>query len=171
MKVESHINRSCRGLSLIEVMVAIVIILAAVIGATRYRYYTALDARKAALYSEASRLALTMLEGWKGAGSEKDFDPFSDFANGYGVQFIDSLNIVSSSDGEPPAELPNPVGSYVITTDKARYFLTLSYEDEDENDDIPAALNVSARWAQRSYTQADFSDTDKSLSITTYQGY
>ena len=74
-RITKYGGKSQTGTTLIEVMVAIMILVAAVLGATRYRYYTALDARRALLRIEASRLAVTMLEAWKGAGSETDFNP------------------------------------------------------------------------------------------------
>lgn len=55
-----------KGFSLIEVMVAILILSIAVIGTSGYRYYTALDARKADMQATAARVALMLCESWGG---------------------------------------------------------------------------------------------------------
>ena len=72
-------DKSRAGITLIEVMAAIVIIAIAVLGASAYRYYATLDARKAVLQSTAARIALLLNENWRGRGYDHiaDFDPVS----------------------------------------------------------------------------------------------
>ena len=62
------------GLTLIEVMVAMVVIVVGVLGAMMYRYHTAFDARKADLHMGATRIGLLLLEEWKGM-SGATYDP------------------------------------------------------------------------------------------------
>ncbi len=163
MKAKEHIN----GATLIEVMVTIVILLVAVIGATRYQYYTALDARKADLYMEAARLAVTMLEGWKGAGSTTDFDPASDYPAGFATGFAGSLGGISrAGTGAPPPGMSNAIGEYLISSGNIEYTVTLSYEDDDPDDDIPRAVNAFVRWPEHGY-----GDVNKSFCLTSYEGY
>ena len=60
--------KSSAGVTLIEVMAATVILTITVLGATGYRYYSALDARKAAKQSSGARIALLLCENWRGRG-------------------------------------------------------------------------------------------------------
>ena len=60
--------KSAAGITLIEVMVTIVVISIAVVGAAGYRYHSALNARRANVQITAARIALLMLESWKGQG-------------------------------------------------------------------------------------------------------
>jgi len=55
------------GLTLIEVMFAVTLLVIGILGAMMFRYYSALDARKADIQVGADRVALLILEGWKGA--------------------------------------------------------------------------------------------------------
>lgn len=73
MKSKPRKNRS--GITLIEIMIALVIIVVGVLGAMMYRYHSALDARKADVHVGAGRVALLLLEGWKGAAGNEDYDP------------------------------------------------------------------------------------------------
>ena len=148
-------------------MVAVVILLAAVIGATRYQYYTVLDAKKADLHMEATRLAVTMLEGWKGAGGEMTFDPLTSFGNGYTPSFKTNLVLDRIGDGVVPMEMGDCIGEYCITGDRATYLVTLSCVDVDMSDDIPNALNVLVKWGEHGHD----SDPDKSFSLTSYESY
>ena len=93
MKAKRDAKRATYGVTLIETMVAVAIILVAVTGAMSYQYYTVMDARKADLHMEAARLGLTFLEGWKGAGCTTDFDPQTDFANGQSAEFTAALGV------------------------------------------------------------------------------
>ncbi len=59
-------RKNSSGLTLIEVMVAITVIVIGVLGAMMYRYHSALDARKADIKIGAARVGLLLLEDWKG---------------------------------------------------------------------------------------------------------
>jgi len=63
------------GLTLIEIMIAMTTIAVGVLGAMMYRYHSALDARKADVQVGAERVALLILEGWKGAAGLDTYDP------------------------------------------------------------------------------------------------
>jgi prepilin-type N-terminal cleavage/methylation domain-containing protein len=63
------------GLTLIEIMIAMTMIAVGVLGAMMYRYHSALDARKADVQVGAERVALLILEGWKGAAGLPGYDP------------------------------------------------------------------------------------------------
>lgn len=78
MKPKSPKTRS--GLTLIEIMVAITVIVVGILGAMMFRYYAARDARLADIQTGAGRVALLVLEGWKGAAGAVDYDPSTDIA-------------------------------------------------------------------------------------------
>ena len=62
------------GFTLIEIMAGLLVIVVGVLGAIMYRYNSALDARKADLHMGATRMALLLLEEWKGM-SGAPYDP------------------------------------------------------------------------------------------------
>lgn len=170
MKAKPHTKRAAYGVTLIETMIAVAILLVAVTGATFYQYYTVLDAKKADLYVEATRLAVTMLEGWKGAGSETDFDPLLHLGNGNVEDCISNLGLTYGDAGQPPPGMSSPVTlgdvGYTITSGGIQYSVTLFYEDQDPDDNIPMVLNAFVKWPGRGH-----GDVDKSFSLTTYEGY
>jgi prepilin-type N-terminal cleavage/methylation domain-containing protein len=168
MKAKPDAKRAAYGVTLIETMVAVAIILVAVSGATFYQYYTVLDARKADLRMEAARLALTFLEGWKGAGCAMDFDPQTDFANGQSAEFTAALGVWGAGYGEPP--LAMEVCKYAVTTEKNTYFMILSCTDESLTDNIPVAINAQVTWDSRGYGGSNAADAGSSLGLTTYGG-
>ena len=61
-------NTRVKGLTLIEIMVAVLIIAVAVISAASFRYYCVLDAKKADVQVTAGRLAWALLESWRSRG-------------------------------------------------------------------------------------------------------
>lgn len=64
------------GITLVEIMVTTVIIAVAVIGAAGYRYHSTLNARKADVQITAARLALLMLDSWKGQGGYSGYSKY-----------------------------------------------------------------------------------------------
>lgn len=164
MKAGPHI----KGVTFVEVMVAVMVLMSAVLGAMLYQYYTAMDARKAMLHIKAARLAVTVLEGWKGAGSQIDFDPMNDLGNGHAAEYIDRLGITSGSPGSALSGMNNPetVGGYNITSEGVQYVVTLFYGDPDPDDNIPAALTALVEWPEQGY-----GGLIKSFVITGYECY
>lgn len=57
---------SYRGYSLVDIMIAVVVLEVAVIGTSSYRYYSVLDERKAAAEVTAAGTAALLLESWRG---------------------------------------------------------------------------------------------------------
>ena len=64
------------AVTLIEIMVAILILSVAVLGASGFRYYAAMDARKADVQMTAARLASLILSGWKGGGGYSGYSKY-----------------------------------------------------------------------------------------------
>jgi prepilin-type N-terminal cleavage/methylation domain-containing protein len=149
-------KKSSRGLTLIEIMVAIVLIAIAVIGAMGFRYFCALDARKADVQITGARLGWMLLENWKAAGGDGTYQP--------------EMNRTQLPEWAGP---PAPDGfqvfkSYYINlanAENAHYYATLSYQDAGQ--DNARALNVNIAWMDRGQ-EWDGSDPHKTLGLTTY---
>jgi len=149
-------SKSETGVTLIEVMVSIVILLVAVTGTFGYRYYAALDARRAAMRRTSARIGLLLCESWRGVKGDSTYDP---------ITYLGSDLAITTSTG--PAE-PNgftPLGSYTVVSNDATYYATMSWKDVSTG---LRALNVVVAWAQREIGTANLNDADKSFALTTY---
>lgn len=145
-----------RGFSLVSVMIAIAILLAALIGTSNFRYYSTLDAKRAAAKITASRIGLMLCENWRGLGGMETYDP---------VAYLGSdLTITASSGPSKPADF-TLLGSYTVTVNGANFFITLSWKDVSAG---LRALNVIVAWAQREQGTSSLNDADKSFKLTTY---
>jgi Tfp pilus assembly protein PilV len=150
-----------RGSTLISSMIAVVIILIALIGTSNFRYYSALDSRKATAQTEAARIALTLCESWHGLNGNLAFNPISE---------LSTFETISASEGTDTPDDFTLLGSYKIVLDSsennavgADYFATMSWKDVQPG---LRALNVIVSWAQRG--QKGYDNTDKSFTLTTY---
>jgi len=161
--------KSRSAVTLIEVMVAIVIVVVAVLGASGYRYYSTLDARRADFQNAAARIALLLCENWRGRGIDgtPTYDP---------VAHLTSADLtVADSGGVGPdyASGFTGLGRYQITTtnDGVHYWAALSYYDDPTTEGL-RTLNVVVAWAQRQTGSAGDSAAaaglDKTFKLTTY---
>ena len=157
--------RCRRGTTLVSAMVAVAVILIALIGTSNFRYYSALDARKASAQTTGARIALMLCESWRGIQGDQTYDPITNLGSD-----------VTVTDSEGPA---NPddftlLGSYEIILDNPgnedndyniTYYATLSWKDIQPG---LRALNVIVAWAQRDQGIDGFAGTDKSFPLTIY---
>ena len=148
--------RCRRGFSLVSVMIAIAILLAALIGTSNFRYYSALDAKKAAAKITASRIGLMLCENWRGLGGIETYDPAAYLGS--------DLTITASSGPSEPTDF-TLLGSYTVTVNGANFFITLSWKDVSAG---LRALNIIVAWAQREQGTSSLNDTDRSFKLTTY---
>ena len=145
------------GLSLIETMTAATVISIAILGGISYRYYCALDGRKAKLHADASRAALLLCESWRGTVGSETYDP---------VAHLDSDGFEISSDVGPAGPVDfTDMGSYRIVFDGTACYATLSYKDIDTG---LRALNITVAWQQQSRAEDGLDDMDKLFVLTTY---
>ncbi len=61
-----------KGVSLIEIMIAIAVIQVAIVGTSAYRYYSILDTHKATARITAARITLLFCENWRGVKGAED---------------------------------------------------------------------------------------------------
>ncbi len=148
--------RCRRGFSLVGVMIAMAILLAALIGTSNFRYYSTLDAQKAAAKITASRIGLMLCENWRGLGGVETYDPETSLGS--------TLTITPSTGPDKPGDF-TLLGSYTITLNGANYYITLSWKDVNTG---LRALNVVVAWAQREQGTSSLNDADKSFKLTTY---
>ena len=148
--------RCRRGFSLVSVMIAIVIILAALVGTSNFRYFSTLDAKKAAAKITASRIGLMLCENWRGLGGIETYDPAASLGS--------ALTITTSTGPAEPADF-TLLGSYTITVNGANYYITLSWKDVSTG---LRALNVVVAWAQRTQGVSSLNNADQSFKLTTY---
>jgi hypothetical protein len=148
--------RCRRGFSLVSIMIAIAILLAALIGTSNFRYYSALDAKKAAAKITASRIGLMLCENWRGLGGIETYDP---------VAYLGSDLTITASTGPAEPDDFTLLGSYTVTVNGANFYITLSWKDVSAG---LRALNIIVAWAQREQVTSSLNDADKSFKLTTY---
>ncbi len=157
----------CRGSVLISTLVAVTIILIAVIGTSNFRYYTALDTRKATAQTEAAGIALLLCESWRGVQGDPAYDPVTNLGS--------DLAISKSTGPQTPDDFTR-LDSYLIklVNDKDRngkddyrisYYVTMSWKDIQPG---LRALNVNVAWARRDSNNDGYDKTDKSFMLTIY---
>lgn len=149
-----------RGVSLVGTMVAVVILLIAVIGTSSFRYYSALDARRADAQTSAARIALTLCESWRGISGDVTYNPIAHLGA--------SLAITQSTSGPTKPSDFTLLGSYAIKLKDVHgvtHYATLSWKDVQPG---LRALNVAVAWAQRGPGANGTENVDKSFRLTIY---
>jgi hypothetical protein len=145
---------------LIEITVALVVILVAIIGAMAYRYYSILDARKARVHITGARVGSTLLENWKGTGGRSE--PGDEFDPRY-VGFGTNMVLAGSSAAGPicPSGFQQ-FGKYAVVVDGATYYAGLFYQDDLAND--LRVLNVVVGWPHK-YPSGGYTSTDQTAAL------
>ena len=166
--VTAGINRNMKyvrpGSSLITSLIAITIILIAIIGTSNFRYYAAMDTRKATATTEASRIALLLCESWRGMNGDLTYNPVTNLSADF--------TIINNEGPTVPGGFTS-LGSYLIKLGtipdqgeyNISYYATLSWQDIQPG---LRALNANVSWAQHDTGNGGFDETDKSFSLTIY---
>jgi prepilin-type N-terminal cleavage/methylation domain-containing protein len=144
-------HHSRRGLSLIEVMLAIVITSVIAIGTLGYQYFSIKHSRASDAQYLATRIGQLLLEDWKSTGGADDYDPES-------LQ----LGFESPENDE--------FGDYMINLGNIPFFVQLQFDDVDQDDAADVTLrqiSVTVRW-RRDYTRGALTGADPFLTLTTY---
>jgi prepilin-type N-terminal cleavage/methylation domain-containing protein len=162
------------GLTLIEVMISMVVILIVAMGAVSYMYASMKHAREADVRITATRLGQLCLDGWKITGEIINkvwdvaaFDPTND-------EFDSNLlpaasDITTTSSGIPG--VGTELGRYTITVDGAKYYITLSYLDEySANTKKLYRLNACVAW-NRNYSSSALESNPRNVWLTSYSIY
>ena len=149
-----------RGLTLIEVMMVVLIVVIAITGAMGFRFHCVSDAKRADVHINATRIASMLLENWKGMGGITTYDPTTQFGTLFNSQYTINSN---SSASVPLQSLPSKLMSCQIQDlkNKVYYYVTLSYTTATS----PWTLNATISWNKKYDTTNDKADK---ISITTY---
>jgi len=155
-----------RGVTLVEVMVAALVVLVVVVGAMAYQGACALNARRADARATASRLGLLVLEGWKSAGANVTaFDPTD---NQFDLSLPTGLNTTGVGLGGVGTEL----GRYVTRINGVNYYMTLIYSAGYVYPTPPGApppmLTVLTAWNRDDFMADELGDYAQSVRLSTY---
>ena len=150
---------------MIEVLLAIVIIAIAVIGASGYRYYSALDARKASTRSTAARIALLLSENWRGLGYDRtdDFNPIMHLSSpDYGM-----VVGLSDVDLEYDGDFDRHLGQYKILANNTQFWAALAWKQEEAD---LKALNTVVKWEARKGNKGELGNIviNRTFKLTTF---
>jgi prepilin-type N-terminal cleavage/methylation domain-containing protein len=148
------------GVSLIEVMIAIVVLSVGVIAASGYRYYSTLDITKADSQAAAARIGWTLCESWRGVkGDPNNYNPVT--------CLTPALTIAAGAGPTTPTGF-TLMGKYQVILNDVNYFVNMSWKDLSTSLRI---LNVAVAWAQAKRGQNTLNDTDKQFKVVTYTQY
>ena len=158
-----RVKRFKRGaaFSLIEVMAATVVLAVAVVGISGYRYYAALDARKAGMEAAASRIGLLLCESWRGVNGDEKYDPMS-YLGSY-LTIADD----SKTKQEPVVDF-TLLGRYTLILDETSYSASLWWKDVKPG---LRALHVSVAWVQPGQAGSAGKHPNELYRVTTYAAY
>jgi type II secretory pathway pseudopilin PulG len=145
------------GLTLIEVMIAMLVIMIIVIGAISYMSACMWNAKRADVRITATRVGQLLVETWKLTGhysldqfghqvwswSVTDFDP-TDTDFNLSLPYNFSTSSVTFNEEPIGVEL----GDYEAEIDEKTYFVTLSYRDDN-----PYMLNARVAWSRATGTE------------------
>ena len=142
--------------TVIEIMIAVVVLFIAVIGTSANRYGAVMDARRADLQTNAVQTALLLGEGWDGAGANLSFKPVDLFGT--------KLDIIADEGPDSPAGF-TALGSFKIVREGVDYYATLSWQDLSAD---LRALSVIVNWNPVGNNAGEFENATKSYRLTIY---
>jgi len=159
-------GNNCKGaFTLVEVMLTISILAVSVIGTSGYRYYAALDGRKAEMQATAARVALLLCETWRGVRGDEDFDPVEAFGSELDIRSLGK----SYPDLLESGFAPYLLGHYSVSVNNADYRLIMVSRNVEPG---LKALNVRIWWDPRHQTSTIFNYfKPKSFRLTTFTTY
>jgi prepilin-type N-terminal cleavage/methylation domain-containing protein len=150
--------RRIKGMTLIEVMEAILVLSIAILGASGYRYYSTLDARRADMNSTGARIGMLLCESWRGAAGSQTYDPVANLGSELTITSVGLSGRFSIADF-------TALGGYLVVADGVNYYAAMGYKDVSSG---LRALNVVVGWAQRDQGPTTPADADKLFKLTTY---
>ena len=157
-----QITRQRRGFTLTEVMISILIVMVLVTGAMGYQYNSTRDVKISEVQAAASRIAMLLLEGWKGQQGDTAFDSVDVFGDELSIQISASGPDVPDNSGGVPLTL---LDTYKIAVGGVHYYATLSYEEASASE--PMLLNATVAW-RRDYTQDELEGDERFVRYSTF---
>jgi len=151
--MKSKAVHSNKGVTLIEALIAAVVVSILALGGLAYQYLGAAHFHVAHAELTATRVGQLLIEDWKGSGAP-DIDNYD--ATTLGVGF------------EKPIDGDNSY--YTITVDGLKMHLWLDFENIDVDDFAGVTLrqiSVKIQW-RKDFSSADLETDDPSIILTTY---
>lgn len=152
-------RRCALGVTLVEVMVTTAVLMIAVVGTSGYRYYAALDARKAAKLRTAADIALLLCENWRGVKGSETYDPAARLASAL------AITTVADESVEPADPDFTLLRVYQVAVQGTNYYAVLSWKDVDAG---LRAISIVVMWPKRDQLTTKIADADASFTLTTY---
>lgn len=156
-------TKSAAGFTLVEIMIAIVILTVAVIGTSNFRYYAAADARKAGIHIMAARIGLLLCENWRGVMGDETFDPVTSFSSE--LTITEDLFVTESEKDEYQLGGFTFLGRYKVVVNNINYYVILLWKDVSTG---LRALNITVAWPPRGEEGAGLTGAEKLFQLTTY---
>jgi Tfp pilus assembly protein PilV len=149
-----HLRRYCfrRGASLVEVMLALLVLMVVTLGSANYRYLTALDLRNAREQLTGADLAVTLLGVWQGMGGSESYGPDNQ---------LSSYLTISLATGDTPPDGYTLLGAYDVVIGGQTYRSTLCWRDVESD---LRELGVVVSWPSGDSQQ------QKTFQLTGYAG-
>ena len=158
-----------KGLTLIEVMIAMLASVVIIIGVMLYLYSCALNARMADVRITATRLGQLLLDGWKTTGPVNegiwDVGAFDPTDADFDLILADDIGTASDGIAGVGTELRNT--RYEVMIDGAHYFITLSYRQDYANFYL---LNACVAW-NRNFGATSLGSDPEWVWLTSYSIY
>ena len=142
-------------------MISILIVMVLVTGAMGYQYNSTRDVKISEVQATASRIAMLLLEGWKGQQGDTAFDPVVVFSDEMTIQTASGPGAPDNSGGVPLTMLD----SYEVVLQGVYYFITLSYEEKSASE--PMLLNATVAW-RGDYTQDELEGDERFVRYSTF---
>jgi Tfp pilus assembly protein PilV len=150
-------KRKSAGLTLVEIMIAMVIILVVIVGAMKFRYSAVMDAREADSRITASRLGAMLLNAWVARVGSTSYDIVAEFNPGIPI-------VLSTSGPDVPADFTE-LNKYHIICDNVNYYATLSHQPTSSGQ--AGKLTITLNW-QNDYGLWSESAVKQSINMTTH---
>ena len=145
---------SCRrtpcGVTLIEVMVAMAILVIAALGALGYQYHATAQARIARAQITATRTAQLLLEDWKSTSDSTSYDP-----SALELGFSSPQSIPGDCDFGPDTGTILNNAVYAITVDDVPMLVMLTWANKDYDPTAKVTLReltVKVKWNEKADT-------------------
>ena len=150
------------GFTLTEMMLSVLIIMVLATGAMGYQYASTRDVKISEVQAGATRIAMLLLESWKGRQGAITFDPVDVFSGTITIQTSDAGPAVPDTASGSTMTL---LGSYEVVLSDVTYYVTLSYHPETDSE--PMTLNATVTW-RRDYSQAALQGNEQFVRFSSY---
>jgi hypothetical protein len=150
-------KRKSAGLTLVEILIAMTLIILVVIGSMSFRYRAVMDAREADARITAARVGSMLLNAWVARIGSASFDPVAEFNPGIPI-------LVSTSGPAVPTGFIE-LNKYHIICDDVNYYSTLSHKPTSSGQ--AGALTITINWLN-DYRVWSESAAKQSVELTTF---